>query len=56
MAITPVNNGDPANDTWPDAVTAQLNRYQVMITTTDVSKTGTSFSDITGLTAAQIGG
>lgn len=37
MAVIPtINNGDPANDTWPDAVTAALTAYGcVLLRTAD---------------------
>lgn len=54
--ITGVNNGDPANDTWPDAVTSELNRRTVLVTTSDVSKAASSWSDITGLTVPVVNG
>ncbi len=54
--ITPVNDGDIANDDWPDAVTSEVNRYQTAVLTGDVSKAASSYSDITGLTAAVVNG
>jgi hypothetical protein len=52
MAVIPtINNGDPANDTWPDAVTSEVNRTTAVLLAADVSKAASSWSDITGLTA-----
>ena len=55
-SITPVNNGDPANDTWPDAITTEVNRTTSVILTGDVSKATSSWSNITGLTAPVVNG
>ena len=54
--VTPVNDGDPANDDWPDAITTEVNRRQGVVLAADVSKSASSWSDITGLTAAVLNG
>ena len=54
--ITGVNNGDDATDTWPDAVTTELNRQQDVALTADVSKAASSWSDVTGLSVPVVSG
>lgn len=56
MAITQPNDGDFATDVWPKAVTAEINRTQSVLLAADVSKAASSWSDITGLTAAVLNG
>lgn len=55
-SITPVNNGQAADDTWPDAITSEVNRTTNALLTADVSKAASSWSDITGLTAPVVNG
>ncbi len=56
MAIDLIDPGDEIMATWLSAVAAQLNRTQCAVLTSDVSKTSTSWSDITGLTLPVLAG